>query len=207
MKNVTKPGKLMSKFHKAPFEVIDKRGSMIVAMWGDEIKAQNSSHFKPVICGDEYQFVNSEDLTQDLDPVQITEGSQPGPVESMTNQQGSMPDVTPEQPHIQDSANRTPVKNTSNRSQPNSEPVVWPRRQRKPLSCLSDYEVCVPKKIWLATDAWWKQLHVWGLALHYNSYANILYITTCRYSCVHLNWVMLFCLFSPSVKWIFSYIK
>ena len=48
MKNATKRGKLTSKFHEQPFEVIERKGDMVIARRGQEIKARNTSHFKSI---------------------------------------------------------------------------------------------------------------------------------------------------------------
>ncbi len=45
---VTQHGKLVSKFHLDPFEVIYKKGSMIIAQCVNEIKARNTAHFKRI---------------------------------------------------------------------------------------------------------------------------------------------------------------
>lgn len=48
MKNITNPGKMKPKFQQEPFQVVDKKGSMILAQRGREVKARNSSFFKRV---------------------------------------------------------------------------------------------------------------------------------------------------------------
>ena len=48
MKENVKTGKLVCKFQPVPFKVIDRKGQMIIAAYGSEIKARHSSHFKPV---------------------------------------------------------------------------------------------------------------------------------------------------------------
>jgi hypothetical protein len=48
MSEKVKSGKLIPKFQPQPFKVIDKKGSMVVAVRGSEVKARNSSNFKRV---------------------------------------------------------------------------------------------------------------------------------------------------------------
>ena len=60
MKNVTKQGKSQPKFHVDPYQVIQKKGSMVVARRGNEVKTRNSSHFKRVISDDQPLVVLDE---------------------------------------------------------------------------------------------------------------------------------------------------
>lgn len=48
LKNVAQQGKLVPKFQHEPFEVIDRKGTMVTAQRGQEVKARNTSHFRRV---------------------------------------------------------------------------------------------------------------------------------------------------------------
>jgi hypothetical protein len=90
MKNVTKFGKLVPKFQSQPFEVIEKRGSMIIAKRGNEVKARNSSHFRPILTDvnplldfetDEREVINDPVPVVSVTPsVNVVPRSQPGVV-------------------------------------------------------------------------------------------------------------------------------
>jgi hypothetical protein len=64
MRNVTERGKLVPKFQPTPFVVQEKKGSMIVARRGDEVKARNSSHFRKIQCED-LEEIESEIESED----------------------------------------------------------------------------------------------------------------------------------------------
>ena len=49
LKNVTQTGKLVPTFQQQPFEVMKRKGVMVTAQRGQEIKARNVSHFRKVI--------------------------------------------------------------------------------------------------------------------------------------------------------------
>ena len=73
IRNHTKFGKLEPKFQKEP---IDRKGSMIVATRGDEIKIRNASHFKRFVTSDDPLTAHYE-KTDDLLPPEGNQGFLP----------------------------------------------------------------------------------------------------------------------------------
>ena len=65
LKNVTQPGKLVPKFQQQPFDVIKRKGVMVTAQRGQEIKARNVSHFRKVVT----EAMTLPHLTGELDHV------------------------------------------------------------------------------------------------------------------------------------------
>ena len=65
LKNVTQTGKLVPKFQQQPFEVIKRKGVMVTAQRGQEIKARNVSHVGKVIT----EAMPLPQLTGELDHV------------------------------------------------------------------------------------------------------------------------------------------
>lgn len=112
MKNVTKSGKLVSKFQKDPFRVIEKKGSMIIAKRGEEVKARNSSHFRRI--------------TTDLDPLKVKQNP------SFDSDDDEAPQPIPENDQQPRGNVQVPcVATRDNR----------PRRDCKPPGYLKDYVV------------------------------------------------------------------
>ena len=135
MKNVTKKGKLMPKFHEEPFEVITKKGTMLVAQRGSEVKARNSSHFKKIHTEEEPLQV------QDEDPIDT-----PDPVIQMPLPPPPLPPLYPPSPDppVTPKARKGQAQMTPGPS-PQATPPARPRRQIKTPRHLADYEVKMPK--------------------------------------------------------------
>ena len=122
MKNVTQQGKMIPKFQPEPFEVIEKKGAMIIAQRGQEVKARNSSHFRKI-----HTQVNPLDVPNDIDPVDF-----------------SAPDTLPPShtPNLVSPPN-TP-KPVSPHNSPQSNTSVRPKRVSKLPNRFQDFVVKMP---------------------------------------------------------------
>ena len=143
IRNHTKFGKLEPKFQKEPFEVIDRKGSMIVAKRGDEIKARNACHFKRIVTSDDPLRAHNE-KTDDLLPPEENQGFLPPEQFPVKCDPVPVPDetsTTTETHHTEkESYDENPT--TSPRSDQNvSKPTSCERpvRNRKAPSYLKDY--------------------------------------------------------------------
>ena len=134
MKNDIKYGKLQPKFQEEPFEVIGRKGSMIIAQRGPEIKARNSSHFKRIKTNEEpLEAEESEDFPG------IPELPEPEAI--YDSEHMSPPQLAPESADI---SVEKPQPENKNQAQP--EAKQWsdqtnnrPQRIRKPPDYLKDY--------------------------------------------------------------------
>lgn len=133
MKNVTRQGKLVPKFQPNPFEVVEKKGSMIVAQRGDEVKARNSSHFRKVDARPEH-FDTPIDLASYRN-VSPSERTDPMPPQT--------PCTTPEQEVAPDTVvSLDPV--ASPKSPKVCNPPVRPTRNRTIPKKYADFDVKLP---------------------------------------------------------------
>lgn len=123
MKNVTH-GKMVPKFQPDPFEVIETKGSMVVAQRGDEVKARNSSHFRKV--------------QTDVNPLTIPSHTD---LEPVTSQSPELPSVVSGPPVPDPPQAPTPKKNPVLETH---SPPVRPSRVRKPPKHLCDFQVRLP---------------------------------------------------------------
>lgn len=142
MKNVTKTGKLQPKFHEDPFEVIQKKGSMIVAQRGSEVKARNSSHFRKVKIEEEPILIRDETQSE-MEESQMDDRAQDKPPQTAPSILGSdRSQVVPESPGQRPQPPRSPHTQTQT---PQPIPRVRPQREIKTPKYLSDFEVKIPK--------------------------------------------------------------
>jgi hypothetical protein len=135
MKNTTDKGKLQPKFQDRPFEVIDRKGSMVTAQRGSETKTRNSSHFRKISTEEDPILISDdEDVPGPVTEVPVQAASQGAGSESLE----SMP-LTPHN-------TPKPQTPTNTQTQP-STPLRRPRRSIKQPKHLSDYVVKIPKLI------------------------------------------------------------
>ena len=147
IKNPLKYGKLEPKFQAEPFEVIDKRGSMVLAQRGQEVKARNSSHFRPVktddqpLIADYPEEITSSDPVNSQEPVVVNLDvpaspiAVPGPSASVR----SPPNVSMSSPVRNALSNETPSQSVGNASQQSR-----PRRETRMPAKFNDYVVKMP---------------------------------------------------------------
>ena len=129
MKNTTQHGKMVPKFQPKPFEVVQKKGSMIVAQRGHELKARNSCHFQKVTTS-----VNP--LIEPMNPAFLDIDAEP-PMDATFN----LVPTPPSTPRAQ----QNPVirENPSPKPQVHS-PLSRPQRSRTTPKHLKDFEVKLP---------------------------------------------------------------
>jgi len=153
MKNVTKRGKLVSKFQSEPFQVIKTRGSMITAQRGDEIKTRNSSHFRSVETGENPLRAVAEPeepypIISDMADPQTAQSNDRDIIRTRATPSREIRDSprTPNRaiPPRETRAAQPPPKPPQILSPPRQSPR--PQRVRNMPSYLRDYEVKLPKK-------------------------------------------------------------
>ena len=139
LKNVTQTGKLVPKFQKQPFEVIKRKGVMVTAQRGQEIKARNVSHFRKVVT----EAIPLPHLTGELDHVPHLveqrdhvprQPDEPDPAPPITT------DVHPPQPASPVGHPATPVVAPQNIP----SPVSRPQRLRSVPKRLDGFDVTLP---------------------------------------------------------------
>jgi hypothetical protein len=89
LKNEVK-GKLIPKYMSEPFEVVARKGSMITAQRGRELKTRNSSKFKAVDCSE--PVVHDQAENDDVDEPLVPDTTATDIIE---NEQVEMPICTP----------------------------------------------------------------------------------------------------------------
>ena len=146
MKNVAKSGKLVPKFQPEPFQVIERKGSMVIARRGEETKARDCSHFKQVRSAAQHQQVQGDEqqVQGDEQEVMDTNGrnNEPlptGPSPTELKQPGTRtpPETRTPSPDVP----RPPMPNTTD--PPKSPPKIQgrPKRNKKSPVYLRDYQV------------------------------------------------------------------
>ena len=139
LKNVTQTGKLVPKFQQQPFEVIKRKGVMVTAQRGQEIKSRNVSHFRIVIT----EAMPLPHLTGELDHVPPLveqrdhvprQSDEPDPAPPITS------DVHPPQPVSPADHYATPVVAPQNIP----SPVSRPQRLRSVPKRLDGFDVTLP---------------------------------------------------------------
>ena len=136
MKNITKPGKLQPKFQQEPFEIIEKKGSMVIAQRGEEVKARNSCHFRNVYSEEEPILVRDDEETQNNI---VDSGEQQ--IESYPPDSLPIPECPTSESQPQNSPSRSP------KNQPISDPQSRPKRSVKIPKHFKDFEVKIPKLV------------------------------------------------------------
>ena len=128
LKTVTQTRKLVPKFQQQPFEVIKRKGVMVTAQRGQEIKARNVSHFRNVIT----EAMPLPHLTGELDNVS-RQPDEPDPAPITT-------DVHPPQPASPVGHPATPVVEPRNLP----SPVSRPQRLSSVPRRLDGFDVTLP---------------------------------------------------------------
>ncbi len=123
MKNVVKQGKLVPKFQPEPFEIVEKKGSMITAQRGLELKSRNSSHFRLINTKEDPLDPNEANDDEGDPVVTLPERDQQPPVETPALSPKSpikspkpvtKPD-TPRRENRQEQQQQTPIRPRSSR--------------------------------------------------------------------------------------------
>jgi hypothetical protein len=128
MKEVRNQGKLVPKFQPDPFEVIERKGPMVIVKRGEEVKARNIQHFKRI--GSQPDLHNSSNETMETEMSDMPKPSA-----------RTEPDASVLPGNISCSQN-----SSSNTSQTSTSTSVAerPRRPSKLPKKLSDYVVNAP---------------------------------------------------------------
>ena len=157
MKNVTDHGKLKPKFHEEPYEVIEKRGSMVIAKRGNEVKARNSSHFKKLMTDEEPLVAMPEnvELEEEFDHQLADMEERPEPETSQSQDAATQPlneslQANPGELAIPQSPQAQPAINPPNTTPPDPAHTVpqlvqRPQRNARIPRKYDDFEVTLPK--------------------------------------------------------------
>ena len=141
MRHMTKTGKLVSKFDPEPYEVVDRKGSMLIVQRGEERKARNAMHCKPVLTNKQpLLFVNPHEMEDDANySVNV-------PIENVQPHNEIIP---PNVPPINSSiVSNVPTNVVSPRQarQSMSNSNVRPKRVTKMPKHFNEFQVNFPKK-------------------------------------------------------------
>jgi hypothetical protein len=139
LKHMGSKGKLSSKFDPNPYQIIDRRGSMIIAQRGSEIKARNSIHCKKL-------HTMNEPLLY-VDPQEFDDGvcENDVQVEPRNDVQFDPNDVQFNQNDVQ----FDPIRSNRNHRSPENQKTLsseHPKRSIQMPNRFHDYQVNFPKK-------------------------------------------------------------
>ena len=143
LKRMTPQNKLSTKFDPNPYQVIDRKGSMIIAQRGTEIKARNSIHCKRLVTEKEpllFDHKYDDDVIDVDDQIDVPEGVPIVDVPEVASPQRASPQRASPQRTSPQRANLQ-----RNSSQRNLNVSDRPKRVSNPPRHLQDFVVKMPK--------------------------------------------------------------